>query len=285
MLSVYRSDYVGCVDSVSAISHPAPLSRPPPCVPHPVFLSPPCLLALSHPLSPPPCVPHPVFLSPPCLLAPSRPLPVFLTLCSSLLHAFSPSPTPSLASRFGLKEPERTYSSITVYGLRTMYMVIFLLASVISLAFWGYFYALCLLHIIVNNDILQRVLRSVTKNGACSICIAGNWPSPCVPLPVFLSLCSSPCVPHPVFLSLCSSPCVPHPVFLSPYSSPRVPHPVFLTPCSSPRVPHPVFPALCSSPYYPHPVFLSLCSPPCVPHPIILALCSLQVLLSCGWLL
>ena len=225
---------------VWTLSVPYPILHPlssPPCVPHPVFLSPPCLLALSHPLS--------------------RPLPVFLTLCSSLLHAFSPSPTPSLASRFGLKEPERTYSSITVYGLRTMYMVIFLLASVISLAFWGYFYALCLLHIIVNNDILQRVLRSVTKNGACSLCIAGNWPSPRVPLPVFLSPCSSP----------------------------RVPLPVFLSPCSSPHVPHPMFLSLCSPPRVPHPVFLSLCSPPSVPHPIILALCSLQVLLSCGWLL
>ena len=36
--------------------------------------------------------------------------------------------------------------------------------SGLSLAFWGYFYPLCLVHIVVNNDILQRVLRSVTKN-------------------------------------------------------------------------------------------------------------------------
>ena len=46
-----------------------------------------------------------------------------------------------------------------------MYVVLFLLASILSLAFYGYFYALCMLHIVVNNDILQRVLRSVTKNG------------------------------------------------------------------------------------------------------------------------
>ena len=44
-------------------------------------------------------------------------------------------------------------------------MQLFLLASGISLGFYGYFYAFCLLHIVVNNDILQRVLRSVTKNG------------------------------------------------------------------------------------------------------------------------
>ena len=70
------------------------------------------------------------------------------------------------AGRFGLKKPEKkTYSAINIYGLRTVYTVLFVLASILSLAFYGYFYALCLLHIIVNNDILQRVLRSVTKNG------------------------------------------------------------------------------------------------------------------------
>ena len=39
------------------------------------------------------------------------------------------------------------------------------MASILSLAFWGYFYCFCLLYIIVKNDILQRVLLSVTKNG------------------------------------------------------------------------------------------------------------------------
>ena len=37
--------------------------------------------------------------------------------------------------------------------------------SVLSLLFYGYFYCLCLFHIVVDNDILQRVLKSVTKNG------------------------------------------------------------------------------------------------------------------------
>ena len=74
--------------------------------------------------------------------------------------------------RFRLKKPERTYSSINIYGLRTLYVILFLSASILSLAFYGYFYALCLLHIVINNDILQRVLRSVTKNGtSCYLCI------------------------------------------------------------------------------------------------------------------
>ena len=41
--------------------------------------------------------------------------------------------------------------------------------SVLSLAFYGYFYCVCLLYIVIDNDILQRVLKSVTKNGKCTI--------------------------------------------------------------------------------------------------------------------
>ena len=41
--------------------------------------------------------------------------------------------------------------------------------SALSLPFYGYFYCVCLLHIVIDNDILQRVLRSVTKNGECTI--------------------------------------------------------------------------------------------------------------------
>ena len=44
------------------------------------------------------------------------------------------------------------------------------MCSVLSLSFYGYFYCVCLLHIVIDNDILQRVLRSVTKNGECIIC-------------------------------------------------------------------------------------------------------------------
>ena len=37
--------------------------------------------------------------------------------------------------------------------------------SALSLVFYGYLYCLCLFHVVVDNDILQRVLKSVTKNG------------------------------------------------------------------------------------------------------------------------
>ena len=71
--------------------------------------------------------------------------------------------------------------SLTVYACSSTYsMQLFLSCSILSLCFWGYFYSICLMHIVVNNDILQRVLRSVTKNGVlllpntfvCAVCYA-----------------------------------------------------------------------------------------------------------------
>ena len=67
--------------------------------------------------------------------------------------------------RWGWNEPKKTYSTINIYGVRTVYTVIFLLASILSLAFYGYLYCLCLFYIIVNNDVLLRVLSAVTKHG------------------------------------------------------------------------------------------------------------------------
>ena len=56
---------------------------------------------------------------------------------------------------------------VNVLGVMTIYVIVFVLCSVLSLlpTFRGYLYPICLLYIIVNNDILQRVLRAVTKNG------------------------------------------------------------------------------------------------------------------------
>ena len=59
-----------------------------------------------------------------------------------------------------------TCLDVNIFGVLTIYMIIFLVCSILSLVYFeGYFYPICLLYIIVNNDILQRVLRAVTKNG------------------------------------------------------------------------------------------------------------------------
>ena len=59
----------------------------------------------------------------------------------------------------------KSYFDINLFGLRTIYIVVFLCCSVLSLFSYGLLYSVCLLYIVVNNDILQRALQSVTKHG------------------------------------------------------------------------------------------------------------------------
>lgn len=66
----------------------------------------------------------------------------------------------------------RSYADINIFGLRTIYIVVFLCCSVLSLTFYGLFYSICLLYIVINNDLLQRALQSVTKNGICIVLIS-----------------------------------------------------------------------------------------------------------------
>ena len=54
---------------------------------------------------------------------------------------------------------------VNLFGLSTIWVLLFLTCSLFSLIWHGYFYCICALHIIVKNDRLQRVLRAVTRNG------------------------------------------------------------------------------------------------------------------------
>ena len=61
----------------------------------------------------------------------------------------------------------RNYTSVNIIGIKSLYVIIFLLVSIISIAdvkYFGYLYPICLLYIVFNNDILQRTLQAVTKN-------------------------------------------------------------------------------------------------------------------------
>lgn len=64
-----------------------------------------------------------------------------------------------------------TCLDVNVFGVMTIYVIVFVICSILSLAYVGFFYPVCLLYIIVNNDILQRVLRAVTKNGKIKTCL------------------------------------------------------------------------------------------------------------------
>ena len=61
--------------------------------------------------------------------------------------------------------PQFTFLDVNIFGVSTLYMLVFLACSILSIAFTGYFYCVCLLFIIFTSDILQRVLRSVTLHG------------------------------------------------------------------------------------------------------------------------
>ena len=61
--------------------------------------------------------------------------------------------------------PPPNLLDVNLLGIRSIYVIVFLACSVLSLVFYGYFYCICAFYIIVKNDILQRVLRAVTKNG------------------------------------------------------------------------------------------------------------------------
>ena len=60
-----------------------------------------------------------------------------------------------------------TYSllDISLPCLTAVWVLVFLICSVLGIVYHGYFYSICALHVVYNNDILQRVLRAVTKNG------------------------------------------------------------------------------------------------------------------------
>ena len=61
--------------------------------------------------------------------------------------------------------PKRSLLDVNLPCLSAIWVLVFLVCSALSLYWFGYLYCICALHIVVNNDILQRVLRAVTKNG------------------------------------------------------------------------------------------------------------------------
>ena len=63
-----------------------------------------------------------------------------------------------------LPKVERTYSSVDIFGPKNVYLVGLLAVAVSPLYCIGYIYCITFFYIIIDNDILQRALQSVTKN-------------------------------------------------------------------------------------------------------------------------
>ena len=63
-----------------------------------------------------------------------------------------------------LPEVKWSPSSVNIFGVHTIFLLILLAIAASPLYCIGYLYCISFLYIIVNNDILQRALQAVTKN-------------------------------------------------------------------------------------------------------------------------
>ncbi|XP_062518427.1 inositol 1,4,5-trisphosphate receptor type 1-like isoform X2 [Corticium candelabrum] len=68
--------------------------------------------------------------------------------------------------------PKESHSAMNYFGLQSLFFSGFLTCSVLALFFDGYFYCYHLFIIVVNNDILGRVLQSITRNGKSLLWVA-----------------------------------------------------------------------------------------------------------------
>jgi inositol 1,4,5-triphosphate receptor type 1 len=88
----------------------------------------------------------------------------FIKFCVTIVNYFLKKRGHNLISL-----PNITCLGVNIFGVSTLYMIILVACSILSLIFRGYFYCLCLLFVVVDNDILKRVLRAVTRNGIALI--------------------------------------------------------------------------------------------------------------------
>ena len=95
-----------------------------------------------------------------------------LILCLCVWHSVVTQLTPTL--EFVINKDTRlhidTYVIIIIIAACSVKYFsfspqMFLLVSFVALFTNGYFYCVCLMHVVVNNDILKRVLKSISKPG------------------------------------------------------------------------------------------------------------------------
>ena len=72
-----------------------------------------------------------------------------------------------------LPSVQRTYSSVNIFGAKNIYLVALLAIAFSCFYCIGYLYCITFFTIIVNNDILQRALQSVTKNCKLKLIVSG----------------------------------------------------------------------------------------------------------------
>eukprot|EP00056_Hartaetosiga_gracilis_P010415 m.153526 g.153526 ORF g.153526 m.153526 type:complete len:2653 (+) comp13309_c1_seq5:67-8025(+) len=70
------------------------------------------------------------------------------------------------------EDDSSTRTMTPIFSGNSLYYILLVVFSVLGIFFNGYFYCFHLLHIVVGNDILLRVLQSVTKNGVSLLWVA-----------------------------------------------------------------------------------------------------------------
>ena len=63
------------------------------------------------------------------------------------------------------KQKESSCFDINFFDFGPWYRIIFVLCSIISIGTYGYFYCLCLPYIFLNIDVMQDIVKVLTKRG------------------------------------------------------------------------------------------------------------------------
>ncbi|KAL8600021.1 hypothetical protein ACOMHN_057790 [Nucella lapillus] len=72
----------------------------------------------------------------------------------------------------GLTEKRESHLEVRFFSIITFYYLLFFACSLLGTAFYGYFFSFHLLHVALMNQLLQRVILAVTRNGVSLVLVA-----------------------------------------------------------------------------------------------------------------
>ena len=100
------------------------------------------------------------------------------------------------------KHKESSCFDIEFFGVGTWYRIIFVLCSIISIGTYGYFYCLCLPYVFLNIDVMQDIVKALTRRGerGRKECYYASILLPCF---YFMLLFMSPSIAKQLFLMAC----------------------------------------------------------------------------------
>ncbi|XP_070173454.1 inositol 1,4,5-trisphosphate-gated calcium channel ITPR3-like [Littorina saxatilis] len=70
-----------------------------------------------------------------------------------------------------VQEKRESHLEVRFFSIITFYYLAFLACSILGTVFWGYFFSFHLLHVVLLNQLLQRVILAVTRNGVSLVLV------------------------------------------------------------------------------------------------------------------